>query len=117
MRLSAITTALVALATLTGCGSQSEPAAPVTVTAAPTTEKPTPAVKKRVPNVVGKVHQQAQNELQAAGFYALAELDATGQGRMLVLDRNWQVVKQRPKAGSVVSTDTTITLYSKKIGE
>ncbi|MGH2958781.1 MAG: PASTA domain-containing protein, partial [Solirubrobacterales bacterium] len=70
--------------------------------------------KIKVPNVVGKSHQFGQDAMQEAGLYMLAEVDATGQDRMLILDRNWVVVKQRPKAGSRVSEDTTITLYSKK---
>jgi hypothetical protein len=55
--------------------------------------------------------------MQASGFYLLHEEDATGQGRMLVLDRNWEVVSQSVTAGTSASTDTAITLYSKKIGE
>lgn len=70
-----------------------------------------------VPDVVGKDHQLAQDTMQAAGLYVLAERDASGQGRMLLLDRNWTTVKQRPKAGRCVSEDTTITLYAVKDGE
>ncbi|MEU5884636.1 PASTA domain-containing protein [Spirillospora sp. NPDC047279] len=70
-----------------------------------------------MPRVVGKNHQAAQNLMQAAGLFTLAEEDATGQNRMLVWDRNWVVVRQSPKAGEVAGADTTITLYSKKIGE
>lgn len=70
-----------------------------------------------MPNVVGHNHQTAQNEMQAAGLYVLDEKDATGQGRLLLLDRNWIVVRQSPKAGAKVTADTTIILYSKKIGE
>ncbi len=82
-----------------------------------TAASPKSPVKVRVPKVVGHNHQTAQNELQAAGFFMLAEKDATGQGRMLLWDRNWVVVRQYPKAGAKVGTGTTITLYSKKIGE
>ena len=71
----------------------------------------------RVPNVVGRNHQAAQNAMQAAGLYMLDEEDATGQGRALIWDRNWQVVRQSPAAGKCVSEDTTILLSSKKIGE
>lgn len=103
----------------------SQPASPseaaVSPSASPSPSKssasPTRAPKVKVPNVVGHNHQLAQDELQAAGFYGLAEEDATGQGRVLVWDRNWVVVRQSPKAGTRVSTDATITLYSKKIGE
>lgn len=62
-------------------------------------------------------HQYAQDTLQAAGFYYLLEEDATGQGRMLVWDRNWQVVSQSIKGGTTVSVDTPITLRSRKVGE
>ncbi len=70
-----------------------------------------------VPGVVGKDHQLAQDTMQAAGLYVLAERDASGQGRMLLLDRNWTTVKQRPRPGKCVSEDTTITLYAVKDGE
>lgn len=70
-----------------------------------------------VPNVVGKDHQLAQDTMQAAGLYSLREEDATGQGRALIIDRNWTVVRQRPAAGSKVSEDATVTLYSKKDDE
>ncbi|WP_329521069.1 PASTA domain-containing protein [Spirillospora sp. NBC_01491] len=89
-----------------------------TASASPSTPAPTrPPAKIKVPDVVGANHQAAQNTMQAAGFFGLAEEDATGQGRALLWDRNWVVVRQSPKAGSKVSPDTTITLYSKKIGE
>ena len=70
-----------------------------------------------VPDVVGMNHQLAQDTLQASGFYLLDEQDATGQGRMLIYDRNWEVVRQSVPAGSSVPVTETITLYSKKIGE
>lgn len=70
-----------------------------------------------VPDVVGKDHQLAQDTMQAAGLYILSEEDATGQGRALIVDRNWTVVEQDPPGGSVVSEDETITLRSKKDGE
>jgi hypothetical protein len=71
----------------------------------------------KVPDVVGKDHQLAQDTMQAAGLYYLDEEDASGQGRMLLLDRNWTTVKQRPKAGACVSEDTEIMLYAVKDGE
>jgi hypothetical protein len=68
----------------------------------------------KVPNVVGEDHQLAQDTMQAAGLYILQEADASGQGRMLILDRNWTTVRQRPKAGKCVSEDTEIMLYAVK---
>jgi hypothetical protein len=55
--------------------------------------------------------------MQAAGYYKLTEEDATGQGRLLIDDRNWQVVSQDPAPGTHAPPSTTITLRSKKIGE
>jgi hypothetical protein len=73
-----------------------------------------PPARRRSPNAVGKDHQLAQDTMQAAGLYMLQEEDASGQGRMLILDRNWTTVRQRPKAGKCVSEDTEIMLYAVK---
>jgi hypothetical protein len=70
-----------------------------------------------VPNVVGKNHQAGQDRMQAAGLYMLDEEDASGQGRVLLFDRNWVDVAQDPAPGQCVSADTTVTLSAKKIGE
>jgi len=83
----------------------------------PSSEEPARTRRVKVPNVVGKNHQAAQNKMQAAGLFVLVEEDATGQGRALVLDRNWTVVSQSPAPGKRVSEDKTITLRSKKLGE
>jgi beta-lactam-binding protein with PASTA domain len=77
----------------------------------------TPVKLIRIPAVVGKSHQLAQDTMQAAGLYNLREEDATGQGRLLIWDRNWIVVRQSPPAGRRVRPETVITLSSKKIGE
>ena len=80
--------------------------------------EPTPQEGEiEVPNVVGEDHQLAQDTMQAAGLYNLSEEDATGQGRLLLFDRNWVVVSQDPPAGTHVSPDQTITLHSKKADE
>jgi beta-lactam-binding protein with PASTA domain len=72
----------------------------------------------KVPNVVGLNHQTAQDTLQAKGFYLLGEEDSTGAKRLILWDRNWQVVRQSPKPDTIVDPDTTmVVLYSKKIGE
>jgi beta-lactam-binding protein with PASTA domain len=62
-------------------------------------------------------HQLAQDTMQATGLYALAERDASGRGRLLLNDRNWTVVRQTPKAGTRVSENRTVTLYSVKDDE
>jgi uncharacterized protein YlxW (UPF0749 family) len=70
-----------------------------------------------VPDVTGLDHQAAQDAMQGEGLWILDEKDCTGQGRMLLFDRNWEVVSTDPPAGSHVSEDTTITICSKKQGE
>ncbi|GAA1301664.1 hypothetical protein [Saccharothrix xinjiangensis] len=136
--------ALLAAALLTACSPQAttgngpttdEPLPPTATQAPPvtTTEAPpappapptapvvpdTPDAPKTctVPNVVGLVHQTAQDTMQASGLYMLREEDATGQGRLLVVDRNWTTTAQSVAAGAVVDCATWITLSAKKIGE
>ena len=70
-----------------------------------------------MPNVVGLDHQAAQNALQGEGLYLLDERDCSGQDRLLLFDRTWEVVRTDPAAGTKVSEDTTITLCSVKQGE
>ncbi|MFI0406553.1 PASTA domain-containing protein [Actinomadura sp. 3N508] len=84
---------------------------------APAEPTVTPTTKIRVPNVVGKNHQEAQDFMQSHGLYNLREQDATGQNRILVWDRNWVVVRQTPKAGTLVAPDQAITLFAKKFSE
>lgn len=94
--------------------------APVKAPPAPAAEPAPPAPQSnliRVPNVVGTNHQGAQDAMQAAGLYNLAEQDGTGQGRLLLFDRNWVVIAQNPAPGTRVSEDAVITLTSKKYGE
>ncbi|MET9269366.1 PASTA domain-containing protein [Kribbella sp. NPDC003557] len=113
------TAALACCATLlpASCGTPGSPTPTTTVTSV-TTQTASPSVQTGVvPNVVGLNHQLAQDTMQAAGFYYLAEEDATGQGRALLNDRNWVVVTQSPTAGTSAPPDTKITLRSKKIGE
>lgn len=52
--------------------------------------------------------------MQAAGFFALTSHDATGQGRLQVLDRNWTVVDQTPPAGTIADDTQTIDLGAVK---
>ena len=70
-----------------------------------------------VPDVVGLDHQAAQDAMQGEGLWILDEKDCSGQGRMLLWDRNWEVVRTDPPAGTRVTEDTTITLCSVKEGE
>ncbi|MFD7559918.1 hypothetical protein ACFV9E_36070 [Streptomyces sp. NPDC059835] len=70
----------------------------------------------KLPNFVGQQLQAAQDGAQAAGFYLLSSTDATGAGRMQVLDRNWKVCGQSPAPGTHVVT-TRVTFSTVKIEE
>jgi beta-lactam-binding protein with PASTA domain len=68
-----------------------------------------------MPDVICMNLQAAQDEIQDHGVFFSKSVDATGKGRRQILDRNWIVVDQDPKAGdkigegdavlSVVKTD------------
>ena len=63
--------------------------------AGPVPEPPAAAL----PALVGKGLQAAEDEAQAAGFFALTSHDALGQGRDQVQDREWTVCFQDPAPG------------------
>ncbi|XVV04125.1 PASTA domain-containing protein [Actinosynnema sp. CA-248983] len=121
------TVAALGLIALTACAPPTTPEAPppsptaanpAGTSAAATTIEPPPTAKTcTVPDVVGMVHQTAQDTMQAAGLYRLREEDATGQGRVLVVDRNWTTTAQSVPAGQVVDCTTEVLLSAKKIGE
>jgi hypothetical protein len=69
-----------------------------------------------LPDLTGLTHQAAQNLAQENGFYDLSEVDGSGQGRMLIWDRNWKVCSQDPAPGDY-STETVVTLNSVKEDE
>ncbi|HET8994275.1 MAG TPA: hypothetical protein VFN32_10785 [Rhodococcus sp. (in: high G+C Gram-positive bacteria)] len=46
--------------------------------------------------------QAAQDEIQAVGVFYSRSIDATGEGRAQVQDRNWIVVDQTPSAGALI---------------
>lgn len=70
-----------------------------------------------MPDLVGKGLQAAQDAAQADGFYRLTSHDSAGRDRMQILDRDWKVCSQTPKAGATVSTDTKIDLGAVKLTE
>ena len=57
----------------------------------------------RMPNVVCMNLQAAQDKIQEAGVFYSRSKDASGQGRMQVLDRNWIVVAQTPDPCTPIS--------------
>jgi beta-lactam-binding protein with PASTA domain len=73
-----------------------------------------------MPNVIGKVLQDAQDEIQRVSgnpLFITSSTDATGQGRHQVLDRNWKVCSQNVPAGQQVSAGTHITFSVVKLDE
>lgn len=111
-------TALAVLAFATAaCGTP--PGSPgtttsTTVSTATSTSASAPAKLIKVPDVSGMNHQDAQNAMQRAGLYNLREVDGTGQGRALVIDRNWRQTGQDPAPGTEVPADAVITLTAVK---
>ncbi|WP_328649659.1 PASTA domain-containing protein [Amycolatopsis sp. NBC_00348] len=85
--------------------------------AEPTSAAPTSAALIKVPDVSGMNHQDAQNAMQKAGLYNLREVDGTGQGRALLIDRNWVQTGQDPAPGTEVQPDAVITLTAVKATE
>ncbi|MFE7675673.1 hypothetical protein ACFU5N_26125 [Streptomyces albidoflavus] len=69
-----------------------------------------------LPGMVGENLQFAQDSAQAAGFYLLDDQDASGLGRLQVMDRNWTVCSQEPGPGTY-PVDTKVTFYAVKVGE
>jgi beta-lactam-binding protein with PASTA domain len=69
-----------------------------------------------MPNVVCMNLQDAQDTIQAAGVFFSRSEDATGKGRMQVLDRNWIVVAQAPAPGSLLGEGEAV-LSVVEIGE
>ncbi|HET6706620.1 PASTA domain-containing protein [Amycolatopsis sp.] len=111
-------TAVAVLAfTPVACGAP--PGSPGTTTMTSTatstsTSASAPAKLIKVPDVSGMNHQDAQNAMQRAGLYNLREVDGTGQGRALVIDRNWRQTAQDPPPGTEVPADAVITLTAVK---
>jgi hypothetical protein len=90
---------------------------PILTASTPSSSASTKSSGSKMPNVVGKILQAAQDQLQALGSYNLTQKDATAQNRIQVLDRNWKVCKQTPAAGSALNSKTAVTLWSVKLSE
>ncbi len=121
-----------AVAASTGPTGQAEPAPaetgpppPAPTLSIPPTAKPTSRLKREVdqkshfilPNLVGRNLQAAQNLLQTHNSYLFHEVDATGQGRRQVRDRDWKVCSQKPAAGTRVTVVRIITVGAVKLSE
>jgi hypothetical protein len=95
-------------------------AVPVQITTvtfpAPTPTGTDTAARVPMPAVVCMNLQAAQDLIQTAGvFYSRSE-DATGRGRMQLVDRNWVVVAQTPAPGEPVGEGEAV-LAVVEVGE
>jgi beta-lactam-binding protein with PASTA domain len=84
------------------------------VTTETTSAGPAKADKIEVPRGVGLDYQAAQDLWRAAGLHVAPAKDATGANRIPVIDANWIVVSQDPKAGAMVDAGSFITATVKK---
>jgi hypothetical protein len=73
-----------------------------------------PAEMIVVPSGVGLDYQSAQDLWRASGLLVLPATDATGAGRLPVIDANWVVLSQNPAAGTMVAKGSFITAAVKK---
>jgi hypothetical protein len=115
-RVAAGVVGAVVLGVLTGCGAGADERVAATPSPPPVraSEQPPPALA--LPDLVGKGLQEAEDEAQAAGFFALTSHDALGQRRDQVQDREWTVCFQDPAAGSAPSS-TLVDLGAVRLGE
>jgi hypothetical protein len=84
-------------------------------TGAPEAPEPTARAAVVMPDVVCMNLQRAQDTIQAAGKFFSDSHDATGAGRLQVIDSNWIVVDQDPAPGELVTS--TPDLGAVKYGE
>jgi len=98
---------------LTEDGAASTSPSPEETTEAPAEEPET----FKMPKLVGQNLQDAQDRLQSRGSYVLQQDDATGLERFQVLDSNWKVCSQKPKAGKRVPVDRLVVLGAVKLDE
>ncbi|MGX1887107.1 PASTA domain-containing protein [Streptomyces sp. NPDC055287] len=120
-RTAGLALAAAALLTLTAC-QDTTPSQPDSTREdnAPAPAKPgssdDDAQSAALPNMVGKGLQSAQDQAQAAGFYLLTSHDSLGRARNQVLDRQWKVCTQTPRAGEH-PTDTKVDFGTVKLAE
>ncbi|CAG6397602.1 exported hypothetical protein [Actinacidiphila cocklensis] len=102
---------------LAGCNPNTTSSTGTTAPSAQAAAASASASATTVPSLVGLGLQTAQDTAQAAGFSNLTSHDASGDGRMQILDRNWKVCDQTPSAGDRADDDVKIDLGAVKLGE
>lgn len=117
---------VVALAA--GCGTPAPASAaapgaaePLTTTSPPTTAPAAAAATSwLMPDLVGATLQDAQDAVQELTGFAIpvtTSTDATGAGRMQVLDANWTVCSQSVAPGTTITPDTDIDFAAVQLDE
>ncbi len=107
--------AAVAAGVLAGCAGAADGPAPAPAPPPVHSAEAAPPAAA-LPDLVGKGLQTAEDEAQAAGFFALTSHDALGRRRDQVLDREWTVCFQDPAPGAAPSS-TLVVLGAVRPGE
>lgn len=106
---------------LAGCTSAPEPTPTVTVTVTATEEAQLQGVVDLLnkftdpivmPDVVGLPLDEARQILRDEGAVLIDRQDATGQGRTVLLGKNWVVCEQQPDAGEETSKVGSVVLFA-----
>ncbi len=69
---------------------------------------------KKMPDVICMGLQEAQDEIQDHGVFFSKSVDATGDGRRQLWDRNWIVVGQDPEPGESIGENEAVLSVVKK---
>lgn len=88
-------------------------------TTAPEDSEPTVESEETftMPGLKGMNLQDAQDELQKRGSYLMDQEDASGEHRIQLVDSNWKVCTQIPRAGRKVPISTIVRLAAVKLDE
>jgi hypothetical protein len=73
-----------------------------------------------MPDEGGRGLQEAQDDVQRVSgnpIFFTDSSDASGQGRMQIIDSNWKVCSQNVAPGTSVNQDTDISFAAVKLGE
>jgi hypothetical protein len=101
--------------TLTGCFDPADDAGAVATSSEDGPSRETVDDDGAVmPDVMCRNLQDAQDEIQDGGVFLSRSVDATGQDRMQVLDRNWVVVDQSPAPGMHIGEGDAVLSVVKK---
>lgn len=93
---------------------------PTATTSAESASAPSSSGSFSMPNEVGRVLQDAQDDIQRVSgnpIFFTHSTDATGAGRHQILDRDWQVCSQNVAPGRQVDENTDITFAVVKLSE